>query len=321
MAFDQSQWIWMDGRVVRWSNATVHVSAHALHYGSGVFEGIRCYETDDGPAVFRLPEHVDRLFASAAVYSMEISYSRTEIEEGICEVVERNGFASCYVRPICFFGSEGLAVHPRNCPLHVAVLAWPWGAYLGVEQQVTGVRITVSSWRKFGVGMLPSTAKGSGQYLNSLLAMREAVSKGYDEALLLNADGTIAEGAGENLFIVRDGRLLTNDEKSSILLGITRASVLEMARDLGIEVEIRELVLEDLLSADEAFFTGTATEIAPIREVDGSPIGSGRRGPLTEQLQNIFVAITAGREPRYRRWLRVVSRDTANRDLAGVLAP
>ncbi len=311
MSFDQSKWIWKNGRIIPWSEASVHVSAHALHYGSGVFEGMRCYETADGPAVFRMDEHLERLFASAAAYSMEIPYTREEIEDAVCEVIERNGFRSCYIRPICFFGSDTLGVHPRNCPVDMAILTWPWGAYLGAEAQETGVRVTVSSWEKFGSRMMPATAKACGQYLNSLLAVREAFSKGYDEGLLLNADGTIAEGSGENLFIVRDGRLLTNDERSSILLGITRDVVIEIARDLGLEVEVRELWLDDLLMADEAFFTGTATEVAPIREVDEARIGSGARGPITEKIQRVFFAATSGTEPRYRGWLRYVSRQPA----------
>ena len=296
----------MNGQVKRWNEANVHVSAHALHYGSGVFEGMRCYETADGPAVFRMEEHLKRLFASAAVYSMEIPYTRDEIESAICDVILRNGYRSCYVRPLCFYGSDTLGVHPRNCPVQMAILTWPWGAYLGAEQQETGVRVTVSSWQKFGSQMMPATAKGCGQYLNSMLAVREAFSKGFDEGLLLNADGTIAEGSGENLFLVRDGRLLTNDERSSILMGITREAVIEIAGDLGYEVEVRELWLDDLLSADEAFFTGTATEVAPIREVDGSQIGNGARGPITEKIQRVFFAATSGSEPRYRRWLRSV---------------
>jgi branched-chain amino acid aminotransferase len=301
----------MNGEVIRWNEANVHVSAHALHYGSGVFEGMRCYETADGPAVFRMDEHLTRLFASAEAYSMEIPYTRDEIDSAICDVILRNGYRSCYVRPLCFFGSDTLGVHPRNCPVQLAILTWPWGAYLGTEQQETGVRVTVSSWQKFGLRMMPATAKGCGQYLNSMLAVREAFSKGFDEGLLLNADGTIAEGSGENLFLVRDGRLLTNDERSSILMGITRDAVIEIAGDLGYEVEIRELWLDDLLTADEAFFTGTATEVAPIREVDGSPIGKGTRGPITEKIQRVFFAATSGNEAKYRHWLRSVSEQPA----------
>jgi branched-chain amino acid aminotransferase len=299
--------VWLNGRVVRWGEATVHVSAHALHYGSGVFEGMRCYETEDGPAVFCIDQHLDRMFASASVYGIEIPYSREEIAEGACEVVRRNRFRSCYIRPICYFGSATLGVHPRDCPVELAILAWPWAAYLGDAGLEAGVRVTVSSWEKFHLRMMPATAKACGQYLNSMLAVREAVSRGYDEALLLNSDGTIAEGSGENLFIVRDGRLLTNDERSSILLGVTRGVVMRIAGDLGYDVEVGHLRLDDLLTADEAFFTGTAAEVTPIREVDGRVLGCGSRGAVTRRIQEIFFDATSGRSARYREWLRYVA--------------
>src|SRR5437870_728671 len=278
----------MNGDLVPWANATTHVSAHALHYGSGVFEGMRCYETEDGPAIFRLEAHLDRLYASAEVYGIEIPYTSGELAEGICEVIRLNGFSSCYVRPICYYGSGSLSVHPRACPVEVVILAWPWAPYLGAEGVEKGVRVTVSPWRKFHSRMMPTTAKACGQYLNSLLAVRDAVSRGYVEALLLDADGHLAEGSGENLFIVRDGQLLTNDERHSILLGITREAVIQIARDLGYRVTVRELELDDLLSADEAFFTGTAVEVTPIAEVDETPIGDGARGPVTERIQQVF---------------------------------
>jgi branched-chain amino acid aminotransferase len=306
MAFDETKWVWMNGEVIPWAGATTHVSAHALHYGSGVFEGMRCYETAEGPAVFRLDAHLDRLYTSAEVYGINVPYTRGELGEAVCEVVRRNGFSSCYVRPICFFGSDSLGVHPRDCPVEVVVLAWPWGAYLGAEGPEKGVRVTVSPWRKFHPRMMPTTAKACGQYLNSVLAVRDAVSRGFAEALLLDADGHLAEGSGENLFVVREGRLHTNDERHSILLGITRDCVLRISDDLGYEVEVGPLRLEDLLTADEAFFTGTAVEVTPIREVDGALIGRGARGPLTEEIQRAFAAATAGRDPRYREWLRSV---------------
>ncbi len=308
MSFDQTKWAWINGKIIRWNDAHVHVSAHALHYGSGVFEGLRCYATDLGPSIFRLDAHLERLYASAAVYAMEIPYSREELEDAICATIRRNGFDSCYIRPICYYGSSSLSVHPRECPVEVAILVWPWSAYLGAGGQEAGVRVTVSSWVKFHSRMMPATAKGCGQYLNSMLAVREAVSRGFDEALLLNADGQIAEGSGENLFIVREGRLITNDERHSILLGITRDSVMEIASDLGYQVEIRALQLPELLSADEAFFTGTAVEVTPIREVDGAPVGRGARGPVTERIQRGFFDATAGRSPKHRDWLYLVAR-------------
>jgi branched-chain amino acid aminotransferase len=303
MGFEQSKWVWMNGKLIPWSRASIHVSVHALHYGSGVFEGVRCYQTDDGPSVFRLDDHLNRLYASAEVYGLEIPYTLEELAEATCELILRNEFSGCYVRHICFFGSAGLGLNPRQCPVEVAILAWPWAPYLGVEGQQRGVRVTVSPWVKFDSRMLPTTAKACGQYLNSILAVRDAVARGYDEALLLDASGHIAEGSGENLFIVREGQLLTNDEHDSILMGITRDSVIEIARDLGYSIHIKTLRLDELLTADEAFFTGTATEIAPVCAVDGRIVGNGSPGPITTQIQSVFFAAVAGREPGYKRWL------------------
>jgi branched-chain amino acid aminotransferase len=311
VTFDQTNWVWMNGEVVPWNGATLHVSAHTLHYGSGVFEGMRCYETEGGPAVFRMDAHLERLFSSAEAYGIQIPYSKDELQDAVCETIRWNGFTSCYVRPICYHGSASLAVHPRNCPVEVVILAWPWGAYLGEDNVERGVRVTLASWTKFHSSMLPTIAKGCGGYLNSMLAAREAAAAGYDEALLLDESGNIAEGSGENLFLVRDGRLLTNDERSSILLGITRDSVIEFARDLGYEVEIGTLTLEDLRSADEAFFTGTAVEVTPIRELDGELIGCGMRGPVTERIQRAFFAATSGRDTRYADWLHLVAAQPA----------
>ena len=312
MTFDESKWVWMDGRVIPWHNATTHVSAHALHYGTGVFEGIRCYETADGPAVFRLDAHLDRLYASAEIYGITIPFTREELTKGVNEIVRLNNFRSCYVRPICYFGSGSLGVHPGDNPVEVVILAWPWSSYLGAEGLKNGVRVTVSPWRKFQSGMMPTTAKACGQYLNSVLAVRDAVSRGYAEALLLDAEGHLAEGSGENLFIVSDGQLLTNDERHSILLGITREAVLTIARDLGYQVEVRALRLEDLLAADEAFFTGTAAEVTPIREVDETAIGKRTPGSVTEEIQRVFFAATSGRDPRYKAWLYPIDAKTTD---------
>ena len=305
----------MNGGLVPWSSATTHVSAHALHYGSGVFEGMRCYETPDGPAVFRLDAHLDRLYSSAEIYGLEIPYPQEELSEAVCEVIRRNDFNSCYVRPISYFGSGSLNVHPRNCPVEVVILAWPWATYLGATGLEHGVRVTVSPWRKFQSRMMPTTAKACGQYLNSMLAVRDAVDRGYAEALLLDSEGNLAEGSGENIFIVRDGQLLTNDDRHSILLGITRDAVLQIAGDLGYRVEVKALELDDLLSAEEAFFTGTAAEVTPISEVDTIPIGRGSRGPVTEQIQQVFFDATSGRDRRYAHWLHPVDnkRDDGDR--------
>lgn len=306
MSFENIQWIWKNGEIVPWASATVHVSAHGLHYGSGVFEGIRCYETESGPALFRVGEHYERFHSSAAVYNFKMQYSVEELIEATCELISRNGFKSCYVRPICFMGSGSLGVFPRNCPVEVSILAWNWASYLGAEGLENGVRITVSPWRKFHSSMMPTTAKACGQYLNSILAVSDAFAHGYDEALLLDVDGRLAEGSGENLFVIKNGVIYTNKADDSILMGITRDAAIEIAGELGFTVEAKSLELEDLLNADEAFFTGTAAEITPIREIDGQIIGIGKRGVITEKIQKTFFDVVAGRDARFAKWLHPV---------------
>ena len=306
MSFDQSKWIWRDGKIIPWADATIHISAHVLHYGSGVFEGLRCYETVEGSAIFRGDAHFERFLYSAGVYGMSVPYSIDQLIEASCEAIRRNEFKSCYIRPIAFYGSDTLGVNPRNCPVVVAILTWPWAAYLGVEGLDKGVRITQSPWIKFHSKMLPTTAKACGQYLNSMLAVCDATGRGFDEALLLNTEGTIAEGSGENLFVIKNGVINTNDENSSILLGITRDSVIQISQDLGYEVRVGRLALDDLISADEAFFTGTAAEVTPIREVDGRQIGTGVRGPITKRIQDVFFSITKGEESQYKHWLHYI---------------
>ncbi|HYW70240.1 MAG TPA: branched-chain amino acid transaminase, partial [Pyrinomonadaceae bacterium] len=236
----------------------------------------------------------------------EIPYTRAELADAICDCIQRNEFNSCYVRPLCYYGSSTLGLHPAKCPVEVVVLTWPWAAYLGAASLERGVRVTISPWLKFHSRMMPTTAKACGQYVNSILAVRDAVSRGFDEALLLDTEGHLAEGSGENLFIVRNRKLLTNDERHSILLGITRQVVMQIANELGYPVETGALRPDDLLGADEAFFTGTAAEVTPICEVDGVPIKSGRRGPVTRRIQENFFAATGGRDPRYRHWLHPV---------------
>lgn len=306
MSFDQSKWVWMNGKIIPWESANVHVSAHALHYGSGVFEGIRCYDTQRAPAVFRLDLHLARFQTSAAAHAMEIPYSTEELTEGICQLILRNEFRACYIRPICFYGSGSLSVDPSKCPIEVAMLAWPWMSYLGAEGMEAGVRVTVSPWIKFQSKNMPATAKASGQYINSILAVHDAVLRGYDEAILLDNQGNLAEGSAENIFLVHDGQIRTNDMRHSILLGVTRDSIIKIARDLGYSVEIAELHLEDLLSAEEAFLVGTAAEVTPIREVDQIKIGSGRRGPITTRIQQAFFSATSGSDARYDDWLHYV---------------
>lgn len=310
MSFEETKWVWINGKLTDWRGATTHISTHALHYGTGVFEGIRCYDTAIGPAVFRLDAHLERLFSSASVYGIRIPYSKNELQDAVCDTIRSNEFASCYVRPICYYGSGGLTLDARHCPVDVAILAWRWGAYLGAEGLERGVRVTVASWTKFHSRMMPTTAKGCGGYLNSMLAAKEASDAGYDEALLLDENGNIAEGSGENLFVVRGSSLITNDERSSILLGITRDTVIELARNLGFSVEIRPLTMNDLRSADEAFFTGTAVEVTPIREVDGDAIGSGVCGPVTRQIQRAFLAAVSGLDARYSGWLQRVGSES-----------
>ena len=307
MSLDRIEQVWMSGKMVPWKDALVHVSVHTLHLGSGIFEAMRCYETPNGPAVFRLDAHLDRFYSSAEVYHIEPPFTREQLAEAVCETIRRNGLKACYVRLLCYYGCGSLGVFPRNCPTEVAILAWPLKAYLKDEGLVTGVRVTISSWVKFHSSAIPTTAKACGQYLNSLLAMRDALSRGFDEALLLDVHGNIAEGSGENIFLVRQDKLLTNDENSSILLGITRDAVIQIARDLGYSVHICALTKEDLYSSDEAFFTGTAIELTPIREVDGVTLGSGTPGPVTTRIQQAFFAAVTGREPRYKRWLHFVS--------------
>jgi branched-chain amino acid aminotransferase len=307
MSFEKTQWVWHNRKLLSWEDASVQLLAKVVQYGSGVFEGIRCYETADGTAVFRLQSHLDRFRASAAQYDITIHFPDKELKQAIFQTVAINGFRSCYVRPICFYGSGSPGLMALDCPIHVAILAWPWGPLFGSESQGSGVRVTVSKWVKTHFSMLPSTAKACGGYLNSMLAAREARSRGFDEALLLDKEGNVSEGPTENIFIVNNGVVITNDEKSSILLGITRDSVIQIAHDLGYMVEVRAFRLEELASASEAFFTGTAAELTPICEIDGKPVGSGEVGSVTREFQRVFRAATSGTDFRYRHWLDFVT--------------
>jgi branched-chain amino acid aminotransferase len=303
--FEQTKWLWLNGQMIRWQHAQTHIATYSLHYGVGVFEGIRAYQTEDGPAVFRMKEHLDRLYASARIYGLEIPYTQEELADAICETIVQNNFSECYVRPLVYFGSESLGIRAK-CSVETAIVAWPNMAHIGAETQTKGLRVTISPWKKIDSSSLPATAKATGNYLSSKLTVNEALSRGFDAAALLNKDGYLAEGSVENIFIVKDNRVMTNDERSSILMGITRDSVLQIAQDLGYETKVDFLKPEDLMSADEAFFTGTATEIAPICEVDGQIIGNGLRGPITKELQERFYDITHGRVSRYNRWLHTI---------------
>jgi len=294
--------IWMDGKFVDWDKANVHVMTHTLHYGLGVFEGIRCYETGNGPAIFRLKEHVERLFKSAHIFMLKIPYSQKEIENAIVQTVKINKIKECYIRPIVYIGYGAMGLYPKENPVNVAISAWPWGAYLGDEGLKKGIRVKVSSFIRNHVNSQMSRGKVCGYYINSQLAKREAISCGYDEALLLDTEGYVSEGSGENVFIVRNNRLKTTP-LTSILEGITRDSIMEIARDNGIEVIEERFTRDELYIADEAFFTGTAAEVTPIREVDGRTIGAGKPGEITRKLQSVFFDIAKGRNKKYKSWI------------------
>lgn len=298
--------IWMDGKFVDWRDAKLHVLTHTLHYGMGVFEGVRAYKQQGGgTAIFRLGDHTQRLFNSAKIFMMKIPFEPAQIEEAQRAAVRANGLESCYIRPIVWIGSEKMGVSPVGNSIHVAIATWAWGAYLGEEGLARGIRVKTSSFTRHHVNVSMVRAKACGYYINSILANREATINGYDEALLLDTEGYVSEGAGENVFIVRGGRIFTPD-LASCLDGITRDTVVTLARDCGIEVHEKRITRDEMYLADEAFFTGTAAEVTPIRELDDRPIGSGRRGPVTEKLQSLFFDVVNGRNERYAHWLAKV---------------
>jgi branched-chain amino acid aminotransferase len=299
--------IWMDGELVDWDDAKVHVLTHALHYGTGVFEGIRAYETSKGAGIFRLTDHIRRLFRSAAVYMMEIPFGLDELVGAAKETVRVNGLKSCYVRPIAFHAYGEMGLNPLFAPISMAIGVWPWGSYLGDDCLENGARLLISSWRRPDPNAFPTQAKATGQYINSGLAKVEAIKAGYDDALMLGPDGTVAEGTGENLFIIRDGTLITPPESSGILLGVTRDSVIQIAKDAGYETVERKLLRPDVYTADEAFLTGTAAEVTPIREVDGRILASNGRGPITKEIQQTYFAAVKGEIDRYERWVEYAS--------------
>jgi branched-chain amino acid aminotransferase len=302
---DRDGFIWYDGKLVPWRDATTHVLTHSLHYGLAVFEGVRAYKTVSGTAIFRLKEHTDRLFNSAHIYRMPMPWDKEALMEAQKEVVRANKLESCYLRPIAFYGSEKMGVSPRGASTHVAIAAWPWGAYLGEEGMEKGIRIKTSSYARHHVNVSMCRAKYSGTYANSILANMEATEDGYDEALLLDVDGFVAEGAGENLFVVKDGQIY-EPEIASALIGITRASVHALARDLGYTIVSKRLTRDDIYIADEAFFTGTAAEVTPIRELDNRQIGEGKRGPITTRIQSLFFDVVNGKVPAHADWLTAV---------------
>ena len=306
MPIEEVRSIWMDGRLVDWKDAKIHVLSHALHYGSGVFEGIRAYETKKGPAVFRLQDHVRRLFRSSLLYHMEIPYSAEEICQAVKDTIRANDLQACYIRPLVFRGYGEMGLNPLVAPINVSIAVWPWGAYLGEDALENGVRAKISSWKRNDHNTLPPAAKATGQYINSSLAKMEAVKAGYDEAIMLNLEGHVSDGSGENVFAIRDGVISTPPLSACCLEGYTRASVIQIARDQGYTVIERDMSRMDLYTADEAFFTGTAAEITPIREVDDRSIGSNGRGPITKEIQQTFFAAVRGEIDKYLAWVDYV---------------
>ena len=295
--------IWKNGEFLDWEDATTHVITHALHYGTGVFEGLRAYETEQGPAVFRLEEHLDRLFDSAKMYDMEIDHSREEITEALLELLNRQDLTSCYVRPIAYYGYESLGVSPGDCPTDLVLDAWPWGTYLGEEALEEGVDVMVSSWRKHASSQVPTNVKTTGLYVNSMLAGEEARRNGYVEAIVLNKEGNVAEGPGENIFMVNDGEVYNTGQAQSILEGITRDTVITLAEERGYTVHDEAVISRgQLYTADELFFTGSAAEVTPIRSVDDTEIGNGSRGPVTEDLQEAFFEVIERRTDDHDEW-------------------
>jgi branched-chain amino acid aminotransferase len=298
---EETSKIWMNGELVDWADATVHVGAHGLHYGSGVFEGIRAYETSRGSAIFRLTEHVERLQNSAKLLYMDLPYTRDELKAACWDLIGTNGLPECYLRPIAFFGYGELGVSSRGNPVDVAIMSWPWGSYLGAEGLRSGIRAKISSWERIGANVIPHVAKATGVYLNSMLAVLEANRSGYDEAILLTHDGYIADGSGENIFVVKDGVIFTPDLSASILPGITRDTLIQISQDLGYRVVEKNLIRTDLYLADEVFMCGTAAEVTPIREIDDQPIGPP--GPVTLELQEAYLDTVRGRTERWAQWL------------------
>ena len=306
MPFEEVKKIWMNGRLIDFADAKIHVFTHALHYGSGLFEGIRCYQTKQGPAIFRLKEHLRRLYDSGKIYRMEIPYSFEDFTKACVEIVRANDFEDCYLRPLVYRGYHSLGVFPGSCPVDVLVAAWKWGKYLGAEALEQGVDVCVSSWNRMAPNTFPALAKATANYMNSILIRQEAAVDGYSEGIALDVNGYVSEGSGENIFLVRDGRILTPPLGASVLAGITRDTIIRLARDLGFEVAETLVPREALYVADEVFFTGTAAEVTPIRSIDRITVGAGRRGPVTERIQKEYFAYIAGEIPDRYNWLTPV---------------
>jgi branched-chain amino acid aminotransferase len=302
---DRDGVIWYDGKMVNWRDATTHVLTHTLHYGMGVFEGVRAYKTNKGTAIFRLQEHTDRLFNSAHILQMKMPFSKQQISDAMCAAVRENKLESAYIRPMAFYGAEAMGIAAKTLSTHVICAAWSWGAYMGDEALTRGIRVKTSSFSRHHVNITMCKAKANGNYMNSILAHQEAAQDGYDEALLLDVDGFVAEGSGENIFLVRKGKLITPD-LTSALEGITRDTIVQLAGELGIEVIEKRITRDEVYTADEAFFTGTAAEVTPIRELDNRAIGAGTRGPITEKLQALYFDVVKGKSAKHADWLTLV---------------
>ncbi|NQU40260.1 MAG: branched-chain amino acid transaminase [Lentisphaerae bacterium] len=306
MAFGEGK-IWYDGTLVDWADATCHVMSHALHYGSSVFEGIRCYDTGKGPEIFRLGDHMKRLFESAKIYRMDIPFDQAALEQAVIDTVRENKLQSCYIRPLAFRGYGAMGVNPIKCPVNVVIAAWTWGKYLGEAAMEDGVSVRVSSWRRPAPDTLPTLAKAGGNYLSSQLIKMEATQDGYDEGIALDHHGFVSEGSGENIFVVRNGSIYTPPSSSSILPGITRHCVITLARELGLQIRQQVIPREALYVADEVFFSGTAAEVTPVSKIDHIVIGNGKRGPVTERIQSAFFDIVEGRAPDTYGWFTPVT--------------
>ncbi|MHB1568595.1 MAG: branched-chain amino acid transaminase [Solirubrobacteraceae bacterium] len=310
---EQADLIWHNGELVAWESAQIHVLTHGLHYGTSVFEGERAYATEQGPAIFRHEDHLRRLLASAELYYMPVPFTLEQLRTATHDLIAANGMSECYIRPIIYRGYGQMGLNPLDCEVAVSIAVWPWGAYLGEESGLRGVRAKVSSWRRISSDSLIPHAKASGQYLNSVLAKIEATKSGYEEAILLDAHGFVCEGTGENVFVVRDGVIMTPPQTAGILDGISRRSIIEIARDLGYEVVERDVARAELYLADEVFLSGTAAELVPVRELDDHTIGEGARGPVTSAIQSVFLDALHGRDERYAKWLDVVKVPSGTR--------
>lgn len=306
MPLTTTEKIWMDGELVDWDQARIHVLTHTLHYGCGVFEGIRAYPTDSGPGIFRLTDHIKRLFNSAKIFMMDVPFSVDDIIEATKTTVRVNGLDQCYIRPLVYLGYGEMGLNPLPCPVNVSIAVWPWDSYLGDEGIANGVRMKISSWQRHGPNAMPPAAKGTGMYINSSMAKIEALKAGYDEAILLSPQGYVSECTGENLFVVRRGRIYTPPLSAGALEGITQDTVMTMARDEGYEVEFDNILRSDLYTADEAFLTGTAAEVVPIASVDDRPVGDGRPGPITRRMQELYQGAVRGQVDRYKDWVEHV---------------